>query len=58
MEQIRLHFFGPYSFVKGDKSLFHSPYANSEGIYLWVMKDREKNRNYIYGYVGIKLPDS
>ena len=51
MVQNKLHFFGPYSFMKGDKSLFHSQYANSAGIYLWVIKDKKNNLNYIE-YVG------
>jgi hypothetical protein len=51
MEQKILHFFGPYSFMKSSKSLFHSQYAKSEGIYLWVIKDKNKNLNYIE-YVG------
>ena len=46
-----LHFSGPYSFRDGDISLFHSPHAKSEGIYLWVIKDRTTNQNYIH-YIG------
>lgn len=51
MTQKSIHFFGPYSFLKGKTSLFHSEYSQDEGIYLWVIKDTNNNINYIH-YVG------
>ena len=51
VEHVTLHFFGAYSFLNGEKSLFHSPYANDAGIYLWVIKNRQDNLNYIH-YIG------
>lgn len=51
MNGLTLHFFGPYSFQNGENSLFHSPYAESEGVYLWVIKDKTRNLNYIH-YIG------
>ncbi|MEN6572367.1 MAG: hypothetical protein ABFD24_11030 [Anaerolineaceae bacterium] len=51
MESMTLHFHGPYSFFLGDRSLFHSDYARDEGVYLWVIKDRSADINYIH-YVG------
>jgi len=51
MTQKSLHFFGPYSFLKGKKSLFHSEYSQNEGLYLWIIKDTDNNINYIH-YIG------
>ena len=51
MSQKSLHFFGPFSFLKGKTSLFHSQYSQDEGIYLWVIKDKDNNINYIH-YIG------
>lgn len=51
MNQKTLHFNGPYSFTKGDRSLFHSEFADDEGIYLWIIKDTENNINYVH-YIG------
>ncbi|MBN2321819.1 MAG: hypothetical protein JXR49_22260 [Acidobacteria bacterium] len=51
VQLITLHFFGPYTLFKGNRSLFHSEHAKSEGIYLWVIKDRKNNLNYIH-YIG------
>ncbi len=51
MIQKSLHFSGPFGFQLGEISLFHSQYAKSEGIYLWVIKDKVRNMNYIH-YVG------
>jgi hypothetical protein len=51
ISNIKLHFSGPYTFFKGAKSLFHSAYAKSEGIYLWVIKQTNDNLNYIH-YIG------
>jgi hypothetical protein len=46
-----INFSGPYSFLKGDNSLFNSEFTQDEGIYLWVIKDTKHNINYIH-YVG------
>jgi hypothetical protein len=46
-----LHFYGPYSFFYGPNYLFDSEFANSEGIYLWVIKNKKDNLNYIE-YIG------
>ena len=46
-----LQFHGPYSFFKGPNYLFDSEYANSEGIYLWVIKNKKDNVNFIE-YIG------
>jgi len=51
MIQESLHFSGPFSFQAGERSLFHSQFAKSEGIYIWVNKDKVRNLNYIH-YVG------
>lgn len=51
MEINPLQFYGPYSFFKGPNYLFDYEYARSEGIYLWVIKNKKDNVNYIE-YVG------
>lgn len=51
MDSINLHFYGPFSFFKGENSLFHSKFAKSEGIYLWIIKNQKTNSNFIH-YVG------
>ena len=51
MELKQLQFHGPYSFFNGPNYLFDSEFANSEGIYLWVIKNQKDNVNYIE-YVG------
>lgn len=51
MKQISLHFNGPFSFSDSGTSLFHSKHNHDEGIYLWVIKDQNKNINYIH-YIG------
>jgi len=51
MDQTLLHFHGPFSFSKSERSLFHSEFAQDEGIYLWVINDEENRINYIH-YVG------
>jgi hypothetical protein len=51
METMRLHFNGPFSFIREENYLFESKFADDAGIYLWVIKDTEHNLNYIH-YVG------
>jgi len=46
-----LHFHGPFSFTKGEKSLFHSEFVKSEGIYIWTIKDKKNKINYFH-YIG------
>jgi len=48
-----LHFNGPFSFLKGEKSLSHSEFVKSQGIYIWTIKDEKfchywKYRNLAY----------
>lgn len=47
MNEISLHFHGPLKF----SSIAQSEYSASEGVYLWVIRDIEHDRNYIH-YVG------
>jgi len=54
MEQKSLYFHGPYKFNFSLHYLFDSEYAQDEGIYLWVLKDRQHNLNYIE-YIGETL---
>ncbi len=51
MGKIKLHFHGPFTFLGGERSLFHSEYAKDEGIYLWIIKQEKSNANFIH-YVG------
>lgn len=47
MDEIHLHFHGLYKF----SNIVQSEYSASEGIYLWVIRDVQHDRNYIH-YVG------
>ncbi len=47
MNEIHLHFHGPYKF----SNIAQSEHSASEGIYLWVIRDIEHDRNYVH-YVG------
>ena len=49
--QIVLDFKGPYKFTQGENYLFNSEYAKSEGVYLWIIKVKKTNRNYVH-YIG------
>jgi hypothetical protein len=51
METIALHFHGPLSFMPGERSLFHSPFATATGIYLWTIRSETDGFYYIH-YVG------
>lgn len=51
MESIRLDFSGPFTFTEGESSVFRSPYAKSQGIYLWAIKQKEGNYHLIH-YIG------
>jgi hypothetical protein len=44
-----LHFHGPFTFVDHGRGIAGSPFARSEGVYLWVLRDGE--RRFIH-YVG------
>lgn len=48
---IKLHFLGPYSFVKSKNYVFDSTFPNPEGIYLWTIKDQKNILNYVH-YIG------
>lgn len=51
MSDIPLNFVGPFTFVAGEKSLFHSPVSQSPGIYLWTIRQRADESHLIH-YVG------
>ena len=51
MTSISLTFKGPFTFIGGDNSVFHSPFTDSPGIYLWTIKQRQDNSHLIH-YVG------
>lgn len=51
MTDILLHFNGPFTFTGDDTSVFHSPFAESEGIYLWTFRQRKDDTHCIH-YVG------
>lgn len=51
MEQSALHFHGPFSFNKTTNSLFTSPFAKSEGIYIWAIHNLNNQNNFIH-YIG------
>jgi hypothetical protein len=48
---ITLHFHGPLKFINGDKYLIDSEFVNSEGIYIWTIKDEKNSINYVH-YIG------
>jgi len=51
MADITLAFQGPFTFVGGESSIFHSPVADSTGIYLWTIRQREDDMHLIH-YIG------
>ena len=50
-KSITLDFIGPLKLTKGDEYLFHSKFVNSEGIYIWTVKDEKNKINYVH-YIG------
>ena len=48
---ITLDFVGPLKFHKGKNYLFESELVNSEGIYIWTIKDERNGKNYVH-YIG------
>jgi hypothetical protein len=46
-----IHFEGPYTFTEGDRCLFTSDYAKSEGIYLWTFRQKQDD-SYLIHYIG------
>jgi hypothetical protein len=49
MTNITLNFEGPFTF-RGGKSVFHSPFAASSGIYLWTFRQRDDT--HLIHYIG------
>ena len=50
MNDISIHFEGPFTFYKGKNSIFHCPYSKEEGIYLWTF--RQTGGSHLIHYVG------
>lgn len=50
-ETMTLNFYGPFKFTKGDKYLYHTEFVNSEGIYIWTIRDERNGRNLVH-YIG------
>lgn len=48
---IKLAFSGPLSFIDGDHYLFKSDFVNSEGVYIWTIKNEKTGCNLIH-YIG------
>jgi hypothetical protein len=48
---LALNFVGPFTFTKGDNSVFESAYARSAGVYLWTVRQRRDSSHLIH-YVG------
>jgi len=48
---ITLDFHGPFKFTTGESYLFYSKFVESEGIYIWTIKDEVHNLNLIH-YIG------
>lgn len=48
---ITLNFHGAFRFIRGDDYLFDSNFVESEGIYIWTVKDEKHNLNYVH-YIG------
>jgi hypothetical protein len=51
MQPLQLHFHGPLSFLPGEASLFHSPYRDVSGVYLWTIKSDVDGHYHIH-YIG------
>ena len=51
MEDVELHFGGPFTLSAGPRSLFHSCVANTSGVYLWTFRQRSDGSHLIH-YVG------
>lgn len=51
MNDITIHFEGPYSLAGGERSLFHAACASSPGVYLWTFK-QDSDSSYMIHYVG------
>jgi hypothetical protein len=49
MENIKLHFAGPYKFLENNNSLFTCEYSASQGIYLWTINTPA---GYLIHYIG------
>ncbi|HPA19285.1 MAG TPA: hypothetical protein PLU30_16175 [Verrucomicrobiae bacterium] len=51
MTDITLHFQGPFTFIPGERSLFHCSAAKSAGIYLWTHRQNADGSHLIH-YIG------
>lgn len=51
LPSIKLHFTGPFTFIKKGNYLFDAPCASSAGVYLWTIRQRSDNSHLIH-YVG------
>ena len=51
MNDMKIHFEGPFTFAGGDSSIFHSPLSTSQGVYLWTFRQNATGSHLIH-YVG------
>ena len=51
MKEYNLNFIGPFKFTDEINSVFKCSYIKSEGIYLWTVKQFEKDYHLIH-YIG------
>jgi len=51
MYDLFLYFDGPFHFTEGADSIYHSPAANSAGVYLWTIK-QDVDGSHLIHYVG------
>ena len=51
MPDLQINFEGPFTFTDGERSLFHSTYAKSEGVYLWTIQ-QNVDASHLIHYVG------
>lgn len=49
--EVSIHFEGPYTFTEGDRCLFTSNHAKSEGVYLWTFRQKRDDSHLIH-YIG------
>ncbi len=48
---MNIDFTGPFKFIAGESSVFHSACANNTGVYLWTIKQADDQGHLIH-YVG------
>jgi len=51
IQSITIDFNGPLKFHKGEYYLYNTDFLNSEGIYIWTIKNEKNGNNYVH-YVG------